>query len=434
MSISTLRAMARMDLATSSHISRLDADADAAEETSLSLLSAAIYAIVGVQLPFFPIWLYSRGLGDAEIALILAAPPAIKIVSTLIASRFGDRSGKHGALLVGAAAVVVCAFVCMGFLQGFAPIFAAVALLAVAQGPIGILADGIILGAAQRRSAQGRPQLHYSRVRGWGSLSILAFMLASGPVARMLPNDAISWLLAGVAFASALVAFGSLRSVEEMAPASASAGRATPLERPLLILGVIVAATLIQSSHALALSFASLHWKASGHDETFVSLAWSAALVTEVAFFLMAGRWFGGENKAASHLILGGAAAVVRWALMATDPGEAGVIAAQALHGLSCAAVQLGPAYLLAQLAGPSRLAQAQGWLAASNGAALCLATLACGAIYGRFGESGYVLMAVMAAFGFALALVVADRLRRRGAPRGLRLPNEIVAQAGADR
>jgi PPP family 3-phenylpropionic acid transporter len=385
---------------------------DQREEWRLSALTASIYAIVGVQLPFFPLWLQSRELGADEIAAILSAPPLLRILTMLLASRRADRSGRHGEFLVGFALCAGLAYGLTSLAQGFAAILATVALVALAQGPINILADGIILGAAARRRALNRPLLHYSFVRGWGSVSILFFLLASGPVARALPNAALAWLLCGVSLAAAACAFIALRGVGVGVPA-----KARPLigeiARPGLAALTIAAAALIQASHAMVFAFGALHWKASGHDETFVSLAWAAGLVTEVGFFLLANRWFGGESRAATHIALGGAAAALRWLLMAGDPGTVGIFAAQALHGLSCAAVQLGPAYLLARLVGAGRHAQAQAWLAASVAAGLSLATLVCGPLQTNFGERGYLAMAALAALGLALALGLGRALRR---------------------
>ena len=73
---------------------------DRREEWRLSALTASIYAIVGVQLPFFPLWLHSRALGADEIAAILSAPPLLRILTMLLASRRADRSGRHGEFLV----------------------------------------------------------------------------------------------------------------------------------------------------------------------------------------------------------------------------------------------------------------------------------------------------------------------------------------------
>jgi PPP family 3-phenylpropionic acid transporter len=390
---------------------------DRREEWRLSALTASIYAIVGVQLPFFPLWLHSRGLGADEIAAILSAPPLLRILTMLLASRRADRDGRHGEFLVGFALCAGLAYGLTGLANGFAAILATVALVALAQGPINILADGIILGAAARRRALNRPLLHYSFVRGWGSVSILFFLLTSGPVARALPNAALVWLLSGVSFTAAACAFIALRGVGVGVPAKAHPALGE-IARPGLVALTIASAALIQASHAMVFAFGALHWKAIGHDENFVSLAWSAGLVTEVGFFLLAGRWFGGEGRAATHIALGGAAAALRWLLMAGDPGTVGIFAAQALHGLSCAAVQLGPAYLLARLVGAGRYAQAQAWLWASVAAGLSLATLACGPLQTSFGERGYLAMAALAALGFALALGLGRALRRAGDPR----------------
>jgi len=389
---------------------------DRREELRLSALMASVYAIVGVQLPFFPVWLGARGLSATEIAAILATPPALRIVSTLLSTRLGDRSGRHGAFLLGHLFAVALVFAGMRLLSGFWPLLAAVGLLAFAQGPINSLADGMILGAIRRRSAEGRGTLHYSFVRGWGSFAILAVMLAGGPVAAVLPSDALIFLLAGVA---ALAALGALAAVNGLRAVQAPSqqSRAEALARPGLVVLVICAAALILASHALSFGFAALHWKANGFSETFLSLAWVAAVATEVGFFLLAGRWFGGERKAALHLTVAGAAAVLRWLIMASDPAAAGILATQALHGLTCAAAQLGPAYLLAKLAGPSRLAQAQGWLAVAYSAIQALTTLACGPVYALYGERSYFAMAAMGAAGLGLALVV---MRLVEAPRRL--------------
>lgn len=381
-------------------------------ELRLSLLSAAIYSLVGVQLPFFSIWLDARGLDAAAIAAVLAIQPVIRIASTLIASRRADRRGDHGALLVGCAAAAAAAYAVMGLVDGFVAILFAVATLAFVQGPIGPLADGITFGEARRRHEKGLPQLHYSWVRGWGSVSILFFLGVSGPIAGRLPVESIIWLLAGVAAFAAVASFGSLVG---LGGSSAKPERplGAPLAQPALVVLVILAATLVQSSHSIVNAFGALHWKASGYSESFVSFAWVVALVTEVAVFMMAGRWFGGETRAASFLIAGGIGAMLRWALMATDPGAGGILVAQALHGVSCAAVQLGPAYLLAELGGKERLSQSQAWLAAANAGGASLFTYLSGPLYASVGERGYLAMAAIAGLGFALSILVARHRSR---------------------
>lgn len=394
----------------SDHLTKLPSGETAAgrhAELRLSLLQASIYAIVGVQLPFFSIWLSARGLDAFEIAAVLAVQPVIRIGSMLLASRRADQHGDHGALLVGCMAAVAAAYAVMGLSSGFFALLVAGAMVALAQGPLAPLADGVTFGEARRRREAGLPQLHYSWVRGWGSMSILVFLAASGPVAGALAVEDIVWLLTAVgAFAclacmGSLIGFGSSGAREERQ----SVGR---IARPELVALVIVAAALVQSSHSMVNTFGALHWKEQGHSDTFVSFAWVAALATEVIAFLMAARWFGGESKAGAFLLVGAIGAVLRWLLMSADPGPYGIFFAQALHGASCAAVQIGPAYLLAELGGKERLAQSQAWLAAAIAGGNSLLTFLSGPLYAQAGERAYLAMAAVAFLGLLLSFAVA--------------------------
>jgi PPP family 3-phenylpropionic acid transporter len=421
-----------MDIALASR------DRHARAEVRLSLLSAAVYAVLGVHLPFFPIWLSSRGLDAPAVAAVLAALPVVRTFSTLIVARLADRTGRHGGLLVAGAAASVAVYAIMGVLGGFWSILAAVACLAFFWGPLPVLADGITFGEARRRRERGLPQLHYSWVRGWGSVSILLFMLGSGPVAAMLPRGDIIWLLTGVAALSAVVSYRLLAGFETTGAIGGLTVQA-PLERPLLVALVIGSAALILSSHAFVYDFGALHWEAQGHGATFVAFAWVAALIPEVAVFLCAGRWLGGETRAAFFLVASGAGAVLRWLTMAADPGLAGILFAQALHGVSCAAAQIGAAYLLAEFGGKARLARAQGWLAAAVGGGTSLVMFLSGPLYVATGERGYLVMAALAAAGFILALAVTllppgrgKRASAKAAPPILALAKRAFGEPGA--
>jgi len=384
-------------------------------ELQLCCLFAAVFAINGVHLPFFPLWLTAKGVTPGEIAILVALLPALRVVSTLVAARHGDRRGNYGALVVAFGLGVVSCYAAMGWVDGYAQIFLCVLALGCAQGPITVLVDGITLGEARRRRETGDAALHYSFVRGWGSASILASMILGGAVAAAIPNSALIWLLFAVAAGAVVASSLALRGLPS-ASAPPRRHAPEPLARPVLVALVIASAALTVSSHGFSFAFGALHWKQNGWGESFVSLSWAAALVTESVFFLGAGRWFGGERRAMAFLAAAGAGGALRWLWMAFDPGAAGVIGAQLLHAFSMAAAQLGPAYLLSGLCGRERLAQAQGWFAAACSIGLSLATLASGPLRASFGEKGYFVMAAIAGVGFALALA-AGALAKRAPP-----------------
>lgn len=385
-------------------------------ERRLSLLTAAIYSLGGVQVAFFPLWLAARGLDGGEIATILAACPAIRIVSNLIGARLGDRRGDHGRLLLLYAGAAALIFVALGFARGFPALLVGVTALSFAQAPVAVLNDGIILGEARRRRDAGLPALHFSWVRGWGSASVLLFMLGSGPVAWALPADALIWIMTAIGAFAVVASFFLLRGFH----VSGAVERATtpvadaPLKRAGLIAAIVAAAALVQSSHGFLTVFASLHWAQKGYDANFVSFAWAIAIAAEVFFFLAASRWFGGERRAVAFLIVGGVGAALRWALMASDPDASGIVVAQLMHPFSASAIALGSAYLVAELGGKAYTARVHGWLAAANGAALSVALYISGPLDAAVGQRGYLAMSALAGAGLLMALVVAVAARRQ--------------------
>jgi len=58
----------------------------------IALFFGGYFAFIGVALPFFPVWLESRGLTDAEIASCIAVPMAVKVLLTPAAGMFADRA------------------------------------------------------------------------------------------------------------------------------------------------------------------------------------------------------------------------------------------------------------------------------------------------------------------------------------------------------
>lgn len=386
----------------------------------LSLLTAALYALGGVQVAFFPLWLSARGLTGAQIAMILAACPAIRIVSNLIGAKIGDARGDYGRLIVLYGAAAASIFFGLGFARGFYPLLFGVTALSFAQAPIGPLNDGLVLGEVHRRRALGLAALNFSAVRGWGSASVLFFMLGGGALAGAADPDALIWVMTAIAVFSAAASFFLVRGFEagRAAENHAQAPPDAPLRRPLLIAAIIACAALVHGSHGFLTVFASLHWAARGFDATFISLAWATATCAEMLYYHVAGRWFGGEKRAVFFLMIGAAGAILRWTIFANDPPAAGIFVAQCLNPLSNASISLGAAYLIAELGGKAYTARVHGWLAAAYGVTLSASLYASGPLEAAFGQRGYLVMAGVAAAGLALAFVVAAATRRGVIPK----------------
>ena len=72
--------------------------------TSLGAFYAASFLVVGIQLPFWPVWLAGRGLDAQDIAFLFAAAIWAKVVATPIIGALADRLGRGRAVMVALAA------------------------------------------------------------------------------------------------------------------------------------------------------------------------------------------------------------------------------------------------------------------------------------------------------------------------------------------
>jgi PPP family 3-phenylpropionic acid transporter len=73
-------------------------------------LYAALYASFGVQSPYLPLLLQARGLAPEEIALVLAAGTAIRLVTGPLVGRLADRlQSPRMVLMVSAASAAALA-------------------------------------------------------------------------------------------------------------------------------------------------------------------------------------------------------------------------------------------------------------------------------------------------------------------------------------
>src|SRR4029077_2760898 len=77
--------------------------------TRLGAFYAASFLVVGIQTPFWPVWLTGRGLDAPEIALLFAAGIWAKVVATPLIGGLTDRLGKGRGVMVALAAIACIA-------------------------------------------------------------------------------------------------------------------------------------------------------------------------------------------------------------------------------------------------------------------------------------------------------------------------------------
>ena len=363
----------------------------------LAALYAAMFVVLGIQLPFFPLWLKAKGLDAQMIGVVLAAPMVARIFAVPLVARAADRRDALRAAIVLAAAGSAGGFLLVGLAQAPLAILAAYALVSLASTPLMPLCDSYALKGL---SARGRA---YGPVRLWGSAAFVAGSFAAGLATDLIPARDLIWLIVAGSVVAAVAAL-PLAPVHTSPPVPVPATRRNLLRDPAFI-AVLAAASLIQSSHAVYYGFSALQWHALGLDGTAIAALWALGVVAEIVLFALQGR-LPPFLRPQVLLMAGALGGAVRWTAMALDPPVALLPALQLLHAASFGATHLGTLGFVAAAAPPGQAATAQGYLAVVIGTTMAAASALSGVLYGAFGSLAYAAMASAAVAGGGAAYV----------------------------
>jgi PPP family 3-phenylpropionic acid transporter len=376
---------------------------------TLAARHAALYAAqffaFGVMLPFLPVVLASRGLDPAEVAVVLAAGSAVRLVAGPVGGRAADvLLSARGVLLAGSlvAGLAVCGFL---LAAGFVAALAVYVVLSAAMAPIVPLSDALCTAAARREG------FDYGRVRAWGSIAfILAALLGGQGVARLGAEAAVGLIAAGMA-ATVLAAARLPREAAARRAGGGLAGFAAPFRVPAFRLLLLLSA-LMNGSHAFYYAFGTLHWQAQGLGAGLIGALWATGVVAEIALFFW-GRGVVARLGPVGLALVAAMSGAVRWAVTAVTTDPLLLFAVQALHAATFGAQHLATMAVLGRVAPGAGAGTAQTVHAALGpGLAMGVLTLSCGPLYAAYGGGGFLAMAALCAAAVPVALMLGRALR----------------------
>lgn len=377
----------------------------------LALQYVLLFAATGASLPFAGLWLSSRGLSGAEIGALLAAPMLGRLVTGPAAAVWADgfRSRRTPIAILGLVAAV-------GY--GAAGLTDHAGLRAVCWFAAGSAAAALIpLTDVLNLRVARRTGHSFAFPRGCGSAAFVCANMAVGALLTVAPTDAvIVWIVA----ASAGIGLYAWRGLpdEPVGAHGAANGMARfrglgRLVRDPVFMTALFAIGAVQAAHAFYYGFSAIAWEGQGLDARTTGALWAFSVVVEIGFMWWVEPWRRRRSISAwSVLMLGVAASVLRWGLMALAPPLWALWPLQGLHALTFAATYLAGVQIIERLTPDDSHTAGQtlnSMLAA--GVLIGLATLASGPLYDQVGVWGYGAMALLAAGGGLLALGLRRRL-----------------------
>ncbi len=358
------------------------------------------FMVTGVNLPFAPSYFATRGMGEAEIGILVAAIQLTRIVGNPLIAHAADAWGETRLPIILCCALSLIGFSLFPLISGFPGLLILSLTLGLIFTAVMPLSDGLTLRAA---SLGG---FDYGRVRLWGSLG---FMLASTGAGILIADHGAGlaiWLIIAVWVLTVAASFGLPRIPRERRQGAGSMLTLLADRRFLLMLAT---SAFIQCSHSLLYAFGTIYWTAAGHSTATVGWLWAEAVVAEIALLAAAKRFL--PRVPQRYLfVVGGASAILRWLLAGLGTSLPLLIAVQFLHAFSFATTHLAAMTFIARRTPPGLLASAQVLHSTVVGTSMGLVTAGAGGLYEALGGGGFYAMAGLALPGLALALMAARK------------------------
>jgi MFS transporter, PPP family, 3-phenylpropionic acid transporter len=346
----------------------------------------ALFLIVGFQLPFWPVWLSHKGLSLEQIGVIVSAPIWVKIFFIPLFASLADHLGRRKALLVFLSAISFGMYQLYFFADGFWQILIIGILIGVFASPYAALGDNLVLTLARSH------KIDYARVRLWGSIAFIVASVGGGWMLDGHSPDNILIVIVGSALLL-LISCMVLPDARTYRPVK-SKKRLWLLLQDRRFLAFLIAAGLVQASHAVLYTSGTLQWQSQGISDTAIGLLWAEGVLVEIILFAFATILFR-KFTPIQLLLMGGLAGLLRWSFMGFAPGLEFLLMLQVLHGFTFALAHLGAMRFIAETVPLEMSARAQGlYSAISVGLIMGAGLFLSGYLFKFFGASAYYFMA----------------------------------------
>ena len=236
------------------------------------------FAVLGLLVPYWGLYLKSLGYSALEIGQLMAIPMATKVIAPNVWGWIGDHYGHRMKIVRIASFASMTIFTLIFWVQGFWLLASAMILFSFFWNASLPQFEVITLAYL------GEQVKKYSRVRLWGSVGfILAVILLGDLIDRYgihIVPYAIFLVYVSIWLASLSVSDIPINSDTNQA------GNFFTIVRQPAVLAFLVAAFLLQFSHGAYYAFYSIYMEETGYSKTLIGQFWALGVIAEVIVFI----------------------------------------------------------------------------------------------------------------------------------------------------
>ncbi|MBE9504783.1 MAG: MFS transporter [Proteobacteria bacterium] len=356
----------------------------------LSLFYFLFFAWMGIQIPYFNLYLYHIGMTPFEIGIISASIPLVRIFSPALWGYVADRFDQKGMTGKGLWILSTLSFSLLFFANSFASILIIMIIFTFFWAPTLPITEASTMMTASKTG------IDYGRMRVGGTFG---FILLSWIMGRLLDNLQITlvlWGMMGLLLISTVISFRIPMKKGEGARISLKSVSSEMRRKP--VYRFLIVAMLMIFSHSTYYGFLSIYLESMGYTKTSIGLLWALGPVGEVAVMLLSkqilGR-FGTLPVLKFSLFM----AVIRWGIFAATNNIVYLIFAQLLHAFTFGTFHIASVRHVEELFPDNMKNTAQALYSSSAyGIGLVVGTLVSGFFYDIIGASLLFLMSAIIA------------------------------------
>ncbi len=357
------------------------------------------FAILGVLLPYWGLYLLALGFEPARIGELIAIPQATKLVAPTLWGWLADRTGRR---------MRVIRWACLASALTFAGVYA------VGGSYLGLALVTLLFSffwnaalpqfEAVTLNHLGEHAHRYSRVRLWGSVGFIGAAVGLGFLIQDWGVGIVPAVLLGL---FVVLWLNSLLAPEQ--PAAAVARETPRLGRVLrqpVVIAFFATCFLNQAAHGPYYGFFSLYLETYGYSREFIGLMWGLGVTVEVGMFACFHHLLPRFGPRRLMLLALGLAAL-RWVLIGHFARELPILLfAQTLHAFSFGVFHAVSIHLIHQFFPGSLQGRGQAlYSSLSFGVGNAVGSLAAGYLWEGLGPTAmYDLAAALGALGWLTA------------------------------
>ena len=362
------------------------------------------FAALGTLVPYWGLYLQSRGFNPAEIGELMALLMATKIIAPNIWGWIADHTGRRIPIVRFASLLATLVFCLVFWVDGFWPLAMAMALFSFFWNA------SLPQFEAVTMSYLGTQVDRYSRIRLWGSVGFILTVAGAGYLVDLFDVMIIPMLVLGLYLA---IWLSSLLVPEKPWQAHPEhQGSLLSVLKRREVQALLLVCFLMQASHGVYYSFYSIYLEMNGYSSTLIGQLWALGVIAEVVIFIVMHtllQRFGARQVLIFSLLL----AAIRWLMIGLFPQQLPMLLfAQLLHAATfgsfhAAAIHLTHRYFTGRHQGRGQAFYAS----VSFGAGGAVGSLASGYFWSGLGANiTFYLSAVIALLAFFFAMVGVDK------------------------